>query len=165
MKPRTMGKTSSYIQQAADEIHSAEWAKRVVQYLSDCDLHKKKCVERGIPLPVYKHPLQCPSLPLASWFETVHGIEVTRNLTAMRGIITSVYGRVLKVDSTKKLFTDQSQEFVSLGVVCNFCMYTKTRYVHGNVLSHGTPLMQLSVEEFKHHAMSFNKIDGTLNAP
>ena len=133
MKPRTMGNTSSYIQQAVDEIHSTEWAKRVVLYLSDCDLHKKNCVERGIPPPVYKHPPQYSSLPLASWFETAHAIEVTRNLTAMRGIITSVYGRVLKVDSTKKvsyLLISHNNLFF-LGVVCNFLQFLhvyKTRF-------------------------------------
>ncbi|RXN02313.1 Carboxyl-terminal PDZ ligand of neuronal nitric oxide synthase [Labeo rohita] len=36
LRPRTAGNSSSYLQQALEEIHSKEWARRTVDYLTDC---------------------------------------------------------------------------------------------------------------------------------
>ncbi|KAE8299677.1 hypothetical protein D5F01_LYC02089 [Larimichthys crocea] len=41
-------------------------------------------------------------LPLAQWFETVHSNDILSHLDEMKGAITSTYGRILKMDSTKK---------------------------------------------------------------
>ncbi|XP_019898724.1 uncharacterized protein LOC109615015 [Esox lucius] len=40
---------------------------------------------------------------LEEWFETVHANEILSHLDEMKGVITSTYGRILKLDSTKKL--------------------------------------------------------------
>ncbi|CAL8241750.1 unnamed protein product [Merluccius merluccius] len=53
--------------------------------------------------PVYHQPPTFCRLPLAQWFETVHTNEVLGHLDEMKGIITSTYGRILKLDSTKKI--------------------------------------------------------------
>ncbi|MEQ2198617.1 hypothetical protein XENOCAPTIV_015489 [Xenoophorus captivus] len=42
-------------------------------------------------------------LPLAQWFETLHANEILCHLDEMKGVITSTYGRILKLDSTKKI--------------------------------------------------------------
>ena len=103
LKPRTAGNSSSYLQKALEEVHSEEWARRTIDYLSDCELHKRRssiyqCEEAVYELP----PPFCP-LPLAQWFETVHANETLAHLDEMKGVITSTYGRILKLDSTKKV--------------------------------------------------------------
>lgn len=103
LKPRTIGNSSSYVQQALEELHSEEWAKCSIEYLSDCELHKKKSVLARSPEVVYQNPPQFCPLPLAQWFETVHANEILSHLSEMKGVITSTYGKILKLDSTKKV--------------------------------------------------------------
>lgn len=53
--------------------------------------------------PFINHrPPFCP-LPLAQWFETVHANEILSHLDELKGVITSTFGRILKLDSTKKV--------------------------------------------------------------
>lgn len=44
LHPRTLGNSSSYLQQALQEIHSEERARQTIDYLTDCEVHKKSCV-------------------------------------------------------------------------------------------------------------------------
>ncbi|XP_060951874.1 uncharacterized protein LOC133028863 [Limanda limanda] len=37
------------------------------------------------------------------WFERVHANEILGHLDEMKGVITSIYGRILKLNSTKKI--------------------------------------------------------------
>lgn len=102
MKPRTSGNSSSYLQSAIEEAHSEEWARQTIRYLSDCERH----VKMATFLPSAVAPLPLPPfrpLPLAQWFETVHSNDILSHLDEMKGVITSTYGRILKMDSTKKV--------------------------------------------------------------
>ncbi|XP_056458150.1 uncharacterized protein LOC130391786 isoform X2 [Gadus chalcogrammus] len=102
LRPRTVGNSSSYSQQVLQEVHSEEWARRTIDYLTDCEVHKKSCVLTQSE-PVYQQPPTFSRLPLAQWFETVHTNEVLGHLEELKGVITSTYGRILKLDSTKKI--------------------------------------------------------------
>ena len=103
MRPRTLGNTSNFIRQVIDELHSEEWGKKVMLYLADCELHKRGCVLRGKQAPVYQSPPRYRPPAGAAWFETAHSNEVLQQVTAMKSVITSTYGRILKIDSTKKV--------------------------------------------------------------
>ncbi|KAJ7992818.1 hypothetical protein DPEC_G00265950 [Dallia pectoralis] len=103
LKPRTVGNSSGYLQQALLEVHSEEWARRTIEYLSDCELHKKRSALIQCEEAVYRQPPPFCPLPLAQWFETVHANEILGHLAEMKGVITSTYGRILKLDSTKKI--------------------------------------------------------------
>ncbi|KAJ4925483.1 hypothetical protein JOQ06_018213 [Pogonophryne albipinna] len=103
LKPRTVGNSSSYLQQALEEVHSEEWARHTIEYLADCELHKKRSTITQSDGAVYTCPPRFRPLPLAQWFETVHANEILGHLEEMKGIITSTYGRILKLDSTKKI--------------------------------------------------------------
>ncbi|XP_037643681.1 uncharacterized protein LOC119498739 [Sebastes umbrosus] len=104
LKPRTAGNSSSYMQQALEEVHSEEWARRTIHYLSDCELHQRRsAITHCDEAAVYLQPPPFRPLPLAQWFETVHANEILGHLDEMKGVITSTYGRVLKLDSTKKI--------------------------------------------------------------
>lgn len=41
LRPSTVGNSSSYIQQALQELHCEDWARRTGEYLTDCELHRK----------------------------------------------------------------------------------------------------------------------------
>ena len=51
--------------------------------------------------PVYEQPPTFSHLLLAQWFENVHINVVLGHLDELKGVITSTYGRILKLDSTK----------------------------------------------------------------
>ncbi|KAI8493995.1 hypothetical protein Bbelb_283420 [Branchiostoma belcheri] len=102
MKPRTLGNSSSYIHQAMEECHSEAWAKKCLQYLSDCEVHMRSAALTGLST-TYAEPPGFRPLPLAQWFETAHPGEIMNHQAEMKGVITSTYGRILKLDSTKKI--------------------------------------------------------------
>ena len=102
MKPRTAGNSSSYLRQSLEEIHSELWGRRALQYLSDCELHKRGS-RLVTTVTVYRPPPAYRPVPLAQWFEMVHGNEIVQHVQEMQGLITSTYGRILKLDSTKKI--------------------------------------------------------------
>ncbi|KAK7939095.1 hypothetical protein WMY93_002421 [Mugilogobius chulae] len=89
LKPRTAG-------------NSSEWSRQSMNYLVDCELHKKRSAF-GQNVAVYQKPPPFCPLPLAQWFETVHANEILAHVNEMKGVITSTYGRILKMDSTKKI--------------------------------------------------------------
>ena len=96
------GNSSSYPRQSLEEIHSEEWGRRALQYLSDCELHKRGS-RLVTTVTVYRPPPAYRPVPLAQWFETAHGNEIVQHVQEMQGVITSTYGRILKLDSTKKI--------------------------------------------------------------
>ena len=102
LKRRSAGNSSSSPRAALSEIHSEEWGRRVVQYLTACDLHRKGGRLAEISF-TYAGPPSYRPLPLAQWFETAHSNEVLQHVDEMKGCITSTYGNVLKMDSTKKV--------------------------------------------------------------
>lgn len=100
--PEASGNSSSYLQSAIEEAHSEEWARQTIRYLSDCERHMKMAT--FVPsAAVYSPPPPFRPLPLAQWFETVHSNDILSHLDEMKGAITSTYGRILKMDSTKKV--------------------------------------------------------------
>lgn len=100
LRPRTTGNSSSYIQAAMEEVHSEEWARRAIHYLSDCQHHQKKCaLFQTTAAPEFVAPPEFRPLPLAQWFETVHSNDITAHMEEMKGVITSTYGRIWKMDS------------------------------------------------------------------
>lgn len=101
LRPRTAGNSSSYLQQAFQEAHSEEWARRSCDYFTDCKIHKRSCLNQSQAVYLPPPPF-CP-LPLAQWFETVHANDVVGHLDELKGVITSTFGRILKLDSTKKV--------------------------------------------------------------
>ncbi|KAF1387477.1 hypothetical protein PFLUV_G00079350 [Perca fluviatilis] len=52
---------------------------------------------------VYQLPPPFSPLPLAQFFETVHANDILSHLDELKGVITSTFGRILKLDSTKKI--------------------------------------------------------------
>ena len=104
MKPRTLGNSSSYIHSSIEELHSKEWGRRVVEYFSARELHKRVGILQGIAgATVYRPPPPYRPVPLAQWFETAHGNDVLQQVQEMKAVVTSTYGRILKLDSTKKV--------------------------------------------------------------
>ena len=108
LRGRTLGNSSNHLRNLIWELHSEQWIRQVILYLSDCKRHKEKA-SKGIAgalgqLPTqYEAPPQLPNMLGARWFATCYGNETLARLNEVKAQVTSVYGKILKMDSTKKV--------------------------------------------------------------
>eukprot|EP00057_Strongylocentrotus_purpuratus_P007491 XP_011661965.1 PREDICTED: uncharacterized protein LOC105437258 [Strongylocentrotus purpuratus] len=118
LKPRTEGNSSSYCQQKGSTL---TWAT-------------------GLQ---YEPPLPYTPVSLAQWFQTVHTNHILDHLEEHRGVITSTYGRILKIDSTKKVnhfisshrrWTSATNNINHSTVTSSMALETKSRQTHHNLL-------------------------------
>ena len=89
---------------AAKEIHSEEWIHKTIQYLDDCRHHKTRTNMFSSLQPTnYDEapPFKC--LLTYKWFLAVYIRDVWSRLPFLLAETTSVFGSILKIDSTKKI--------------------------------------------------------------
>ena len=100
LRARTLGNSPTALANNLKETHSEEWLKKTLSYFSDCE-HHKNAFNR--PAPHYKEPPSFLKFPAAHWFLSVYVRDVWSRLPSLLAAATSVYGSILKVDSTKKI--------------------------------------------------------------
>jgi hypothetical protein len=110
LRGRTLGNSSTQLQHALNEQHSEAWMRRCIHYLSDCQQYSRK-VQEGVLRYVAGREEFDPPPPLrrmlgARWLVTCYANESLSRLEQVKASITSIYGRVLKMDSTKKVRKD-----------------------------------------------------------
>ena len=106
LRSRTLGNSATVLRNSILELHSETWLKQVLLYLTDCEQHKKKHVSgvmRHLPPPVYQPPPNFTPIPTYQWVLGVYSQDVLSRLDEVKAQITSVYGQILKMDSTKKI--------------------------------------------------------------
>ncbi|XP_056094648.1 uncharacterized protein LOC130073203 [Rhinichthys klamathensis goyatoka] len=100
MRERSIGNSVSMLYHKLCEQHSEEWMERSLQYLSVCDRFQGITTQPISPLPPK------PPVPTAKWLLSVHAddIPVSRSRYGeLKARVTSVFGSILKMDSTKKV--------------------------------------------------------------
>ncbi|KAK0141506.1 hypothetical protein N1851_021392 [Merluccius polli] len=95
MRERTMGNSVTQLYKKLQEQHSEAWLQRVLQYLTACFL---SCAP-----PAFAKPPELPDLPKPKWLLAVYARDVLGRLHLVKAKITSIFGSVLKMDSTKKV--------------------------------------------------------------
>ncbi len=65
LRSRTLGNSPTALCNNVMEVHSEEWTRRVINYLSDCNRHRKGMTQMGCSVPVYKEPSPFPPFPKA----------------------------------------------------------------------------------------------------
>ncbi len=103
LRARTLGNSPTALCNNLMEVHSEEWLRRQLGYLSDCVRHKIGLVRMGITPPEYAVVEPFPKFPTAWWFLSVYVRDVWSRLSSLLAALTSTYGRILKIDSTKKV--------------------------------------------------------------
>ncbi|XP_071827729.1 uncharacterized protein [Apostichopus japonicus] len=104
LRERTLGNSSTKVQKQILEQHSEVYLQRVLQFLQAREPFHTKA-EKGmlkITAPAKNIPFMQP-VPAAPWFLAVFVRDVMTRLDEVKAKITSTYGTVLKLDSTKKV--------------------------------------------------------------
>ena len=102
LRARTLGNSSSALRNNILEVHSQEWLKKQLMYLGDCCRHRKGRQDLGLQIPEYSEAPLFQRFPTAQWFLAVYVRDVWARLPSLLASLTSTYGCILKIDSTKK---------------------------------------------------------------
>ena len=123
LRARTLGNSPTALCHNLHEVHSEEWMRKQLSYLGDCEHHRYVMYMYTLHVLIYftlYHPfrrrhLLCatvtkyeeaapfPRFPVPKWFLAVYIRDVWSRLPELRAAVTSVFGSILKVDSTKKV--------------------------------------------------------------
>ena len=103
LRARTLGNSPSALQHNLQEVHSEEWLRKQLCYLSDCERHRKGLQQLQQPIPHYKEATPFQPFYSPKWFLAVYVRDVWSRLPTLLAAATSIYGSILKVDSTKKI--------------------------------------------------------------
>jgi len=85
------------------ELHSEEWSRRCLWYMSDCERHKRGHQSLNLNPVEYDDAPPLHSLPTCKWFLACYVKDVWDRLPLLKASMTSIYGEILKIDSTKKV--------------------------------------------------------------
>ncbi|KAM4599502.1 uncharacterized protein V3H82_005272 [Fundulus diaphanus] len=100
MRERTQGNSVTQLHKKLQEEHSAAWTRRTLDYFAAGEPFTDSCL---VEPPVFSAPPPLPALPKPKWLLAVYARDVLSRLPEVKARITSVFGSVLKMDSTKKV--------------------------------------------------------------
>lgn len=107
LRERTRGNSATQLYKKLCEVHSETWMRRSTHYLSVMEPFLTSGVVRACTPPP-----SMPPVPQPGWLLTVYGHDILSRLEDVKARVTSIFGKVLKMDSTKK--------------VCEVCHYVKS---------------------------------------
>lgn len=97
---RSLGNSST---KKIKELHSEDWMRKTISYLANCKRHKVTHAQFNMPPVHYPQEKPMKSVPSAKWFLACYVCDVHSRLDLLKAAATSVYGKILKIDSTKKI--------------------------------------------------------------
>ncbi|XP_030196810.1 uncharacterized protein LOC115531596 [Gadus morhua] len=99
LKERTLGNGVSRLRASLVEQHSRDWMQRSISYLSVLRKLRGPGAARkdDVSLPTF---VKVPGL---TWFGRVYVLEAMTRLDETKARVTSIFGDILKMDSTKKI--------------------------------------------------------------
>ena len=103
LRQRGLGNSSTRLYKQLTEQHSEFWHQQVLHYLTDCQGFKKANASRLVTSPAFQDPPTLQAVPKPAWLLTVYCNEVLQRLEEVKASITSTFGTVLKIDSTRKV--------------------------------------------------------------
>ena len=103
LRARRIGNSPTALCQNLQELHSDEWLRKKLIYLTDCQCHQSGLQQLGLPAPDYPPAATLPHFPTPKWFLAAYVKHVRSQLPSLLAQVTSTFGTILKVDSTKKV--------------------------------------------------------------
>ncbi|KAM4562525.1 uncharacterized protein PAE49_010963 [Odontesthes bonariensis] len=100
LRERALGNSPTRLVRQLRENHSEEWLKRLCRYLGACS----DFAARPSLFPVtFQDPPEPVDVPSHRWMLAVYGRDILCRLDHIKASITSTFGSILKMDSTKKI--------------------------------------------------------------
>ncbi|KAB5574970.1 hypothetical protein PHYPO_G00215240 [Pangasianodon hypophthalmus] len=100
LRERTLGNSPTRLARQLKENHGEEWLHHLAHYMEECAVF----ADRPSFLPVaFQEPPQPIEVPTSKWLLTVYGKDSISRLDHIKASITSTFGTILKMDSTKKI--------------------------------------------------------------
>lgn len=100
MRERTLGNSVTQLHKKLMEQHGEAWMQRVLQYLTACEPFARSSLVQPAH---FLEPPALPAIPKPKWLLAVYARDVLGRLHEVKAKITSVFGSILKIDSTKKV--------------------------------------------------------------
>lgn len=103
LRQQGLGNSATQLQRKLTEQHSERWLVHTIQYLNDCK-HFRDASNIGlITCPKFEDPPEYIPLPSYKWFLTAYVQDILPSIEEIRSEITSTFGIIIKMDSTKKI--------------------------------------------------------------
>ncbi|XP_026145603.1 uncharacterized protein LOC113120014 isoform X2 [Carassius auratus] len=102
---RHLGPSVSQIHKKLEERHTEVWLQKTVRYLTDCRSFAQA--------PQFQDPPAMPLLPKHCWLRQVFALDVLHRMNEIKASITSTFGSVLKMGSTKECLRNFSGTWVT----------------------------------------------------
>ena len=99
MKGHTLGNSASRLHSYLVEQHTAEWMRRSIHYLNTC----RRFEVAGVQMPPPQPPPQMVPVPSSGWLLSTFVLESFTRIEELKAKVTSTFGSILKMDSTKKV--------------------------------------------------------------
>ena len=91
-----------YIRQL-EEQYGERWIAKAMHYLTDCEGFARASKSGLLANVVFDDPPAPPHVPKYGWIQTVYCNDCLIRGDDVKASITSTFGKVLKMDSTKKV--------------------------------------------------------------
>ncbi|XP_038842219.1 uncharacterized protein LOC120041349 [Salvelinus namaycush] len=98
LRSRSLGNSASQTYSKLCDSHSESWMRSGIRYLGEC--------EQFLALGTgwqFTDPPEMPPVPSPVWLLTVYSHDVLSRLDEVKARVTSIFGSILKMDSTKKV--------------------------------------------------------------
>ncbi|XP_057213104.1 uncharacterized protein LOC130568336 [Triplophysa rosa] len=100
LRERTLGNSPTRLVKQLRENHGEEWLDRLAHYMEEC----AGFVNRPSLLPVVcQKPPEPIDVPTSKWLLSVYGRDIVSCMDHVKACITSTFGTILKMDSTKQI--------------------------------------------------------------
>lgn len=100
MRERTLGNSSRRLVRQLYANHSEDWLTRLSRYLGECEPFVDN---PSLFQVICQEPPQSMPIPTDRWLLSVYGKDILTRLDHVKASITSTFGTILKMDSTKKV--------------------------------------------------------------
>lgn len=105
LRERSRGNSATQHYNKIRELHTESWMRKTIRYLSVMKPFRRAGVVADVQPPPPMRPV-----PLPGWLLTVYGHDILSRLQDAKARVTSIFGKILKMDSTKKV--SQCQDIV-----------------------------------------------------
>ncbi|XP_030193750.1 uncharacterized protein LOC115529281 [Gadus morhua] len=99
LRERTLGNSSTRLAKQLRENHGEEWLQRLARYM---ELANDFARRPSLFPVVCQRPPEPIAVPTNRWLLTVYGKDLMSRMGHIKASITSTFGSILKMDSTKK---------------------------------------------------------------